>query len=48
METENLGSRTYTAAHINPCTKSFNKKFNKLVMKWGASNYQEPDTSKHD
>lgn len=44
METENVGSRTYAAAHINPCTNSFNKKFNKLVIKWGASSFQEPDT----
>lgn len=44
METENVGSRTNTAAHINPCTNSINKKFNKLVIKWRASNFQEPDT----
>lgn len=31
METENVGSRTYAAAHMNLCTNSFNKKFNKLV-----------------
>lgn len=30
METENLDSRTYAMAHINPWTKSFNTKLEKL------------------